>query len=395
MKKIRISEKTFFELLYLCYAIVVLNAMNSMFYNTFSSTVVIVFGMAALTIVVLSAVKKRKMNRLLKTGMGEIVVPFFIVTIISCLSAIAVHHTSNFSDVTMSFLRFIQVLSIFSVAYFMIAMVGKKSLDILLWAACISYASVILNWLQNCIASGSWDTTLLESHGLIESVGLLFIYFFLSKSYTSKQRWMRCIPCLVILLMGAKRVAWIGIAWSLIIYFLFHKFKERRNRIIRIIMLCYVILAFVYLYLIKNNYFDQILSYFGIADNMRLSFWNYFKDAYQLSPFYLGRGIQYTDNIMILSSTKYALRVTNNVGIHNDILRTYIGWGCIPFLYYFYNLFVLNLKRIRKNFKNADVWLYFAIVGYAFVNYMVDYMITYMPFNICMFAIFLLINREG
>lgn len=93
----------------------------------------------------------------------------------------------------------------------------------------------------------------------------------------------------------------------------------------------------------------MILARLGVADNMRLSFWNFFRDSYELSPFYLGRGIQYTDNRMILSSTKGALRITNNVGIHNDILRTYIGWGCIPFLYYYYNLFVLNLKKIKED----------------------------------------------
>ena len=146
--------------------------------------------------------------------------------------------------------------------------------------------------------------------------------------------------------------------------------------------------------MIKNGYLSLILARLGVADNMRLSFWNFFRDSYELSPFYLGRGIQYTDNRMILSSTKGALRITNNVGIHNDILRTYIGWGCIPFLYYYYNLFVLNLKKIKRRFNNANIWLYFAIVSCCFVNYMVDYMITYIPFNLCLFTIGLLINIE-
>ena len=189
-------------------------------------------------------------------------------------------------------------------------------------------------------------------------------------------------------------MAWLGIAWSLFVYFLFFKIKERKDRIIKITMISYFVVAFIYLILIKNGYFSLILARLGVADNMRLSFWNFFRDSYELSPFYLGRGIQYTDNRMILSSTKGALRITNNVGIHNDILRTYIGWGCIPFLYYYYNLFVLNLKKIKRRFNNANIWLYFAIVSYCFVNYMVDYMITYIPFNLCLFTIGLLINIE-
>ena len=153
-------------------------------------------------------------------------------------------------------------------------------------------------------------------------------------------------------------------------------------------------MAFIYLILIKNGYFSLILARLGVADNMRLSFWNFFRDSYELSPFYLGRGIQYTDNRMILSSTKGALRITNNVGIHNDILLTYFGCGFLPFLYYYYYLFVLNLKKIKRIFNYANIWLYFAIVSYCFVNYMVDYMITYIPFNLCLFTIGLLINIE-
>lgn len=44
--------------------------------------------------------------------------------------------------------------------------------------------------------------------------------------------------------------------------------------------------------------------------------------------------------------------------------------GTLEFLYYYYNLFVLNLKKIKRRFNNANIWLYFAIVSYCFVNYM-------------------------
>ena len=389
MNKIVISQKNAWKILFFLCAIVALNVPGSIFYNDYSEKLVVLLGMIEIAITGLICVKSNKVNSLLATGVAEFVTPFFAVTVISCVSAAVIHQTSNVGDITQSFIRAIQIAAVFIIAYNAVKKFEKVSLDILLAAGCVSYATVVL-----CVISGKLDVSHLESHGFIEATGLLFIYYCLSRSYSLRQKLARCLLCALILLYGGKRVAWIGIAWSLFVYFLFFKIKERKDRIIKITMIVYFAVAFIYLILIKNGFFSLILAWLGVNDNMRLSFWNFFRDSYELSPFYLGRGIQYTDNRMILSSTKGALRITNNIGIHNDILRTYIGWGFIPFLYYYYNLFVLNLKKIKRKFNNANIWLYFAIVSYCFVNYMVDYMITYIPFNLCLFTIGLLINLE-
>ena len=335
-------------------------------------------------------INTRKVNILLATGIAEFVSPFFLVTIISCCSAAVIYNTSVLGDITQSFIRAIQISAVFIIAYNAVRKFGKDALDILLAAGCVSYATIIYR-----IIGGELDASYLEAHGFIESIGLLFIYFCLSGSYSKKQKLSRCLICAIILFLGGKRVAFIGIVWSVIIYLLFSRIKERKNRIIKIVMLVYFIATFVYLFLIKNGYFSLILAKLNLPDNMRLSFWNFFSDSYALSPLYWGRGIQYTDNRMALTYTRNALRISGGVGIHNDILRTYIGWGCLPFLYYYYNFFVLNLKKIKRKFINADIWLYFSIASYCFVNYMVDYMITYFPFNMCLFMIGLLINKES
>lgn len=389
MNKIVISQKNVWKIIFFFCAIVALNVPGSIFYNDYSEKIVLALGVIEIAITALICIKSNKLNALLATGVAEFVTPFFVVTVVSCFSAAVIHQTSNVGDITQSFIRAIQIAAVFVIAYNAVKKFGKISLDILLLVGCISYTTVILR-----VISGELDVSHLESHGFIETTGLLFIYYCLSKSYSVRQKLVRCLLCATILLLGGKRVAWVGIAWSLFVYFLFFKIKERKDRIIKIVMIVYFAASFIYLFLIKSGYFSLILAQLGLKDNMRLSFWNFFRDSYELSPFYLGRGIQYTDNRMILSSTKGALRITNNVGIHNDILRTYIGWGCIPFLYYYYNLFVLNLKKIKRKFNNANVWLYFTIVSYCFVNYMVDYMITYIPFNICLFTIGLLINIE-
>lgn len=64
-----------------------------------------------------------------------------------------------------------------------------------------------------------------------------------SEEKYASQKFVRCLLCAAILLLGGKRVAWLGIAWSLFVYFLFFKIKERKDRIIKITMISYFVVA--------------------------------------------------------------------------------------------------------------------------------------------------------
>lgn len=269
-KKIVISQKNVWKVLFFFCAIVALNVPGSIFYNDYSENLIVIFGVIEIAITGLICIKSSKLNSLLATGIAEFVTPFFVVTVVSCVSAAVIHQTSNVGDITQSFIRAIQIAAVFIIAYNAVKKFGKISLDILLIAGCISYATVILR-----VISGESDVSHLESHGFIETTGLLFIYYCLSKSYSVSQKFVRCLLCAAILLLGGKRVAWLGIAWSLFVYFLFFKIKERKDRIIKITMISYFVVAFIYLILIKNGYFSLILARLGVADNMRLSFWNF------------------------------------------------------------------------------------------------------------------------
>ena len=234
MNKIVISQKNAWKILFFLCAIVALNVPGSIFYNDYSEKLVVLLGMIEIAITGLICVKSNKVNSLLATGVAEFVTPFFAVTVISCVSAAVIHQTSNVSDITQSFIRAIQIAAVFIIAYNAVKKFEKVSLDILLAAGCVSYATVVL-----CVISGKLDVSRLESHGFIEATGLLFIYYCLSRSYSLRQKLARCLLCATILLLGGKRVAWIGIAWSLFVYFLFFKIKERKDRIIKITMIVY------------------------------------------------------------------------------------------------------------------------------------------------------------
>ena len=158
-KKIVISQKNVWKVLFFFCAIVALNVPGSIFYNDYSENLIVIFGVIEIAITGLICIKSSKLNSLLATGIAEFVTPFFVVTVVSCVSAAVIHQTSNVGDITQSFIRAIQIAAVFIIAYNAVKKFGKISLDILLIAGCISYATVILR-----VISGESDRIFYESN---------------------------------------------------------------------------------------------------------------------------------------------------------------------------------------------------------------------------------------
>lgn len=364
------------------------NVFYSIFYTNISAQLASLAGFIGFIYCIYIIISKKK-RRSLYEGMCIFVMPFIIVTLLSGISSVVVWDTLiSDPNVTQSVWRCIYIFSAFMIAYFSVAYFEEKSIFLITIAGIISYSTVVVQKLLNV------PNVSLESHGFIESCGLIFIYLVLSENIDNKRKIKFLIPIVLVILLGGKRVVYLALLMTLLIYYLFHRIKSRHALLIKCVLFLYFCIVLVYLWLIKTGYFEIILDNFGIADNSRLMFWSFFSDSYSLSPLYFGRGLQYTDNVMALSSTKDALHLGNNYGIHNDLLRTYIGWGCIPFLAYFYNFFMNNTKKYLKIGNKKNAWKYFSLASYCFFNYLVDYMITDIAFNICFFTIGLLFLRE-
>lgn len=345
-----------------------------------------------------------KLDSSLSMMLKNYVIPFGIVTLISCLSARFVWKTTYTEDITQSILRWVHTIGICAISYYSYKIFGKKSIKLILIGSVISYSTVLIKWIANSnfsnvldIFNSSHNNVSLEAHGLVETMGLLFIYYLLINEYSKMQKIKILIIIGTILFLGNKRVVFMGLIISLLVYFLLNKFKSKHMIILNIILIVFLLVTLGYLWFIKSNLFELILSYFGNSGATRLKFWNYFANDYTLSPFYCGKGLQYTDNRMVMGQAYSTLGIDSKLtlSIHNDILRVYIGWGMIPFIYYFYNFYVRNMNRIKNYNINSNSWKYFAIASYCFVIYMGDYMITYIPFNICLQLIVVLLANEN
>ena len=76
--------------------------------------------------------------------------------------------------------------------------------------------------------------------------------------------------------------------------------------------------------------------------------------------------------------------------MHNDILRTYIGWGFFPFLYYYIRLLFVNIKKLEKKNVSYAGWKFFPIMCFFIVIEGFDNMIGTLHFNMIVYLIFFL-----
>lgn len=388
------------SIVYVIYMIFVINVNYSLFYTDYAPMLQRLLALIAVYYVFVC----RGIGRFEKCFIKEFnafCTSMVLISLLSIFTAAFVYHTGNRSDINQSLVRCFYYVVAFMIAYFSVKKFGKDAPVLIITAGLISYATVfimyiyyagfdgILHFMNNKVNGIS-----LEVHNLTYCLGLFFLFYLLSDKYSKKYKIRICIILGIAIFFGNKRALYFGFTITLIIYYLFHKFSEKRLTLLKVISVIYIMGAFIYLWLIKSGIFELLLSSFNIDDMSRLKFWNYFRNVYEITPFYWGRGISYTDNIMGMTSTMKEMQVTSATNIHNDILRAYIGWGCLPFLYYLINFFLLRTHRFIREGNEKNGWRYFALASfYYFINFF-DNMLTTVNFNVCFFVVFLLLENE-
>lgn len=386
---------------YVVYMMFVLNVTYSVFNTAYAYNFAILFALFGVALYAIPMLVRGKIERKLARGIVAFLLPMILITGISIITAVCVHGTSIYgSDVSQSLLRCIHYCAAFLIAYYSVRWFGKDTVRLIVISGLISYATVFIQYIQRAGLKGLVffqhvvNGVGLEVHDLTYCMGLVFIYYLLSDEYSNSYKIKALIPISIAIIYGNKRSLFLGLAISILIYVLLNRFESQSLQLLWIVFGIYIVGAFIFLWLVKSGVFATILTYFNIPDMARLRIWNYFSDSYTLTPGYWGRGIAYTDNRMVLRETMQSLDITNKIPIHNDILRIYIGWGFIPFLYYLVNFFLLQIRWFRKQGNNNNGWQYFAIASCVYFINFFDNMITSVSFNICFFVIWLLLTKE-
>ena len=195
---------------------------------------------------------------------------------------------------------------------------------------------------------------------------MYFIYFVLFNK-NKENALISLIYCILVW----KRIVLLTIGITIIVYFILNSNRKECYRKTLICGLILFIVFQVYIVLIKSGQLDKIAEKYNINFMSRLEFYDYFKNNYEYSVFYLGHYLGYTDKVMERSATLKALDLQSATSLHNDILRYYIDLGFIVsaiwFIFFIYNL----PKNMFKTYGNKAGVATFIIIMYYFINQMV------------------------
>lgn len=333
-------------------------------------------------------------------GIKCFAVPFFEVTLFSICTAILVYHLTIKPYITQTIILTFYHWTIILIAFVFSRETGEESMFIILKSAIVSYSTVIIRY----IAVAGFEGILhpfnyrvngvgLEVHGLTYCLAIIFIYFWVTKGYKYIFRHGIFYITVLYIILGNKRALYLGMVVTILLYQLFKIFSNKKEKILGIATGSILILVLIFIYSIRSGLLQMLAVQYNVTDSFRFNFWNYFKSYYEFSPLYLGRTIFFTDYYMTLPEIHKMYNFSGQGQMHNDLLRTFIGWGFIPFIYYYYRFMVSSVKKMKKlGIKHAG-WKFYPIICFFVFIEGFDNMLSGFDFNMIFFLIFFLIIR--
>lgn len=341
-------------------------------------------------------------NSKLKMGINAFIRPYIFVSIISFLSALYLYGLSVKPYISQSLLLVVHMWTILLIAYFLVRLFGIFSIKIFCVVGIISYITVIIRYISIAGIYGILhpfnyrvNGVGLEVHGLTYCFVLIILLALLNKQLRKQIGNNLLIIITIFAILGNKRAAYLSAVIVYILNILIKKSEKKNPRILFYISSFSIIFLVIYVGVIKFGILQWITHLFGINDSFRFNFWNYFSKYYNFSIFYLGRSLFFSDYYMTLPEIHKLYNFTGQGQIHNDILRTYIGWGFIPFVFYYHYILKKNLEDIANKgyFSSSKIYLLVMIFFYSISCF--DNMIGTYDFNLLVVLVYLLLINKN
>ena len=290
-------------------------------------------------------------KKIYKDMFYQFFLPLIVPSIVSAITAVAVYHDTEY--IMSSFKRVLFVYGAYFLGYILMEKFKFKAFYLVLIAGTLSYFTVI------CKAVIVGNAYMLEVHELTYIYGMLFVFFLLINGISIREKILLCGICVIGMVLGSKRALWLAVSIALLVYLVFHKLLHLRKKGLKVVVAMIMSIGFLWIWMIKSGTFELICNRFGINDMSRLKMWNYFKNDYNLSIMYAGRGLTYTD--VVMSKVHGSLGITTAIPIHNAILKMYIGWGFLPFAYYLCAFLYMRVTRMEGNGYPNNMWVFLSV----------------------------------
>ncbi len=319
-------------------------------------------------------------KKIIKYVFGTIF-PYILVLIVMVVRALLGENISLFKQIEVFLYWAIPIALMQSAVY----LFGYKAIDYTFWTIVLNYCICIISYLViykidgilHFFSYAEKGVTPLEIHELTFTVGLFFIYYVFFENKNVKSHKAKIIWCIICLILGIKRIEIVALIISYGVIVLLSNFNKKQEFKLMICISCFlIIVSILYIICVRIGILDKFAQRFNINFNSRLQAYNYFKDDYNISPIFKGKGLGYV--MKKLSTADWHLYGIGD--LHNDVLKLYIEFGSILWLIYFSNFLIFQTKRIRIIFGFNISKLYFSLMIFTYILYLTDNVNRYLMY---------------
>ena len=229
----------------------------------------------------------------------------------------------------------------------------------------------------------------MEFHDLSQGLGLFVMYYAWTLSKT-KRSIILLIASVICFTLTLKRIDVIAIMGGLLMGWYLNKLTfKRRWYFIIAFEVALVVSVYVYLAIIKFGYYGMIMDKLGINPMSRDIIYDYYRDFFELSPTFLGKGLRYVyvhtmeTNHVIHVTKKIIMRV---ITAHNEYMTYFIELGFWGFIFWMWSNTWYKINSIRRSYGWESMTFTLMVLFYAFISYASDNTYFYFSINYVGFA---------
>lgn len=280
---------------------------------------------------------------------------------------------------------------------------GKKSIDYLFYAGCISYffGSVlclvlqhgingIVLYTQNLVTGvDSPFAFVMEVHDLTFAMGLFFLYYLFFEDKNTKHHYKKIVCSALLIFLGLKRIEILALIIAIILYYSLVRWGKKITFRAIVLTIVFVVVNLGFVYVISSGLLEELVALYDINTKGRLDYYGFAKQYFEMSPKFPGLGFTYFSKIF--SDLFYSGFRINGHGvapsIHSDTLILYIENGFFMFILWIVYSFYIKTKKLYKKCGLVSAESYLLLTAFIFILYLTDNCFKYFDTQMVYFII--------
>lgn len=259
-------------------------------------------------------------------------------------------------------------------------------------ASCITMVTLMgeggvtefMNEFRVLLVSGAMETgkmmKRMESTGHTYAFGMYIMYFLLF----NKGRRRDILALMVAILFFAiefKRSALFALIVVVVLSLILRPFHDGgRKVLIGFGGMSLIIVAFVYVWMVKSGLYETLTDMLGIDTSGRNVMYSNIASYYEFSPFYRGLGLGYVTKMLDTGQLNLGIIVSD---LHNDFLRQFIEQGFWGYLLWLLAMFIGRVRLFLSRNTTLGI-IAFTISVFYFVTFFSENMYFFFYGNISM-----------